>query len=537
MPQFAKGAETAGMAGAVPEPRAFQEAAGRWLEALTREAAGVSTVRLRSCSIDVIEALRSAFILLGGALFREEGTAPLWGTAGPGRHPLDGVPSRRQAAGDSESGPPEGGVTALRARLWTWRHRLHRVRPWQKQPGRTFLLAVPRTPDHVYDIVPVARVLQDSGLSTVYVSFRGLRRLLEKFSVDVVDFTLKGTLGDLGNVRNAIDCLTKVAERAAASFEDPLGSKDAALQLTRRVFRDGVADAIWFAGRFEEAIGRYRPRVIMVGNPFTIEGRVAALIARELSIPAFCVQHGTIFPNDPYWFHCPVDRVFAWGAPSRDALLSNGLAPTQIVVAGAPRLDAFSGPGKTPSYVLVATSGAGDQVSMERHLSFISTLFEAASRLPAVQWVIKLHPKDDRRLYEKALRDRGIQNVTVTEGKPDRKGIDIYEFLREAAALVTVVSTTALDALACDVPVVAVLQGGKEEYEHVDFIRRGAVACVGTASELASSISDVLSGRRNTDVEQAASALVAEQFANRGNAASFIAGELARLGEERPNAD
>jgi hypothetical protein len=354
--------------------------------------------------------------------------------------------------------------------------------------------------------------------------------------VDVVDLSLEGTLDDLRSVRKTVECLTKVAERAAASFEDPLGSKEAALRLTQRVLRDGVADAVWFAGRFEEAIGRYKPRVVMVGNPFTIEGRVAAMIARELGVPACCAEHGTIFPNDPYWFHCPVDKVFAWGAPSRDALLSNGLAPSQIVVAGAPRLDAFSGPGKSRRYVLVATSGAGDQVSMERHLSFISTLLEAASRLPGVQWVIKLHPKDDRRLYEKALRDRGIRNVIVTEGMPDMKGIDIYEFLREAAALVTVVSTAALDALACDVPVVAVVQGGKEEYEHVDFIRRGAVVCVATASELASSIGDLLGGRRNTDVEQAASALVAEHFANRGNAASLIAGELARLGEERPNA-
>lgn len=524
------------MAGPVPEPRAFQEAAGRWLEALTIEAAGVSTVRLRSCSIDVIEALRSSFILMGGSLFREETASRLRKTAGPGEYPFDDVPSRLQAATDPASTLAGCGVTALRARLWTWRHRLHGVRPWQKQPCRAFLLAVPRTPDHVYDIVPVAEVLRNSGLSTVYVSFRGLGRLLEKCGVGVVDFSLKGTLDDLRSVQKTIECLTKVAERAAASFEDPLGSKETAVRFTQRVLRGGVADAVWFAGRFEEAIGRYKPRVVMVGNPFTIEGRVAAMIARELGIPACCAEHGTILPNDPYWFNCPVDRVFAWGAPSREALLTNGLAPNQVVVAGSPRLDAFSRPGKSRRYVLVATSGAGNQVSMERHLSFISILLEAAARRPSVQWVIKLHPKDDRRLYVNALQDRGIPNVTVMEGNPDLKGIDIYESLSEAAVLVTVVSTAALDALACGVPVVAVLQGGKEEYGHVDFIRRGAVVCVETAPELASSVSDVLSGRRDTNVEQAASALVAEHFANRGNAASLIAGELARLGEERPNA-
>jgi hypothetical protein len=237
------------------------------------------------------------------------------------------------------------------------------------------------------------------------------------------------------------------------------------------------------------------PPVVVVPNPYIGEGRIAARVAQDGGAPVVSAQHGTIFPDDPRWQRCPVDRLCLWGPAASDALVGSGLAADQLVVTGVltgqrPARDTSpptSTPGSPadPATVLVATSGAGDRVSLAQHLVFLGWLVEAIAARPQLRWVVKLHPKDDPALYARVAST----GARVVEAGPRTPPID--DFLDEAAVLVTVASATALDAARRQVPVVLVAVPGSTDHVDVPVLAEVAAGVATDAVTLAAFVDQV----------------------------------------------
>jgi hypothetical protein len=268
--------------------------------------------------------------------------------------------------------------------------------------------------------------------------------------------------------------------------------------------------------------------LLMVGNPCTIEGRVAALIARRHGVAVAGVEYGTVFAGDPRWRDCPVDLMCAWGEPGRDAFLANGLPRERVVITGSALQDEnvarkTSVEAAEPPQVLVATSGAGDKVTLPEHLRFIAVASEAVRKSPDVRWVFKLHRKDSVAHYG----DLGkLPNVEIVSADKSRFGADIYDQLARARLLVTVQSTSAVDAMVMDVPVISVDVDRLNRDRGAEFLQHTRI--VHDADELLASLREVLSGVSHP-TEVSARSYVRRHFHHPGAASQAAAAALERL--------
>jgi hypothetical protein len=281
-----------------------------------------------------------------------------------------------------------------------------------------------------------------------------------------------------------------------------------------------------FAAMWRVALGtdallaQKRPALLIVGNPFTFEGRTAALVARAHGVPVAATEHGSVVPGDPKWRDCPVDLVCAWGEPDRQAFIACGVPAEAVVVTGSARQDERLARARAPrnedrTEVLVATSGAGDKVSVDEHRRFISLLFASAGELPHQRFVVKLHRKDPESFYE----DGRPANVEIVSVDRKRFGEDIYDFLARARVLVTVQSTSAIDAMAVGVPVIAVDAARQDRRAGVEFLRHARLAT--SAAELIAHLTTP-----TAPASEASRAYVERHFAHLGRAAETAASVL-----------
>jgi hypothetical protein len=287
----------------------------------------------------------------------------------------------------------------------------------------------------------------------------------------------------------------------------------------------------WFGTHFLQLLRQTKPCVIAVGNPNTLEGRTAAMLAKSQRVPTVAIEHGTVFPNDPMWANCPVDCMMAWGEPSRRALIASGVSEQRIMVTGAPRIDtcATGRDAAEKRYILVATSGAGDQVSLDMHLSFIERLYQVATRLKDIKWLVKLHPKDVVSHYHPIAAKYPEAQVELVAGSRQRQGVEIFEFLKHAHMLVTVTSSAALDAMALNVPVISVLPDGVSRFDHIEYLARGAVRRVSTVTEWGDVVAAMMGGERDDAQVGRSRAYATEHYAHRGSASARVVDGLISL--------
>ena len=252
------------------------------------------------------------------------------------------------------------------------------------------------------------------------------------------------------------------------------------------------------------ALDALRPSVVFTYAEAGGWGRALTLEARRRGIPVVGAQHGFIHRHWIQYLHEP-DEMCPAGANSADRgfplpdvtlvydqftvqhLVENGRFPRAALAAtGSPRLDAF---------VEVARELKGDDIERIReragarpgqHLVVLASkytkeferafaaLVSAVQEMPDVLLTMKCHPADAREPYER-LAD-GVPNVTVTDATAG-----LVALTAAARLLVTVNSTAAIEAVAIDVPVLALLLPNYLS----PFVEAGAMAGTQTLAEIA----------------------------------------------------
>jgi hypothetical protein len=504
-------------------PIHHQRRANRWL-AECRRAVRDAGVRAPGAAgdIDLIDALRSPLNLRNGNVLMA------------------------LAADAPAARSPDGSLHALRLMLYRARRELRqgcedlleRARLQAAMPRAPIaVLAVPRTSGHLLDQLPVARGLAARGARVVFAlpdeALVDATRAQGFEAVLLARVSGHGAPGPIAVRRLRRDLVRAIARGPGARSEGFTPDERSALcAATHAGLRENLNVALRAASGLAFLLDTLRPRLVLPGNPYTMEGRIAAMLAKVRGIPSAALEHGSIFPEDPIWQECVVDRVCAWGEPSRRALQSCGVGEERIAVTGAPRLDpvVHAASAARPPSVLVATSGAGDQVSAETHQRFIEWLYQAAAAVPEARFVVKLHRKDRPELYAAARAHHPGAQVEVVVADRKRFGGDIFEYLRGARALVTLYSTAALDAMVVGVPVITAVPGPVPR--GIEFLERGCTRDAASAAALAAEIRRAWAGEPAPTSDAAARAYAAEHYAHLGQAAEATAASLASLLEE-----
>jgi hypothetical protein len=297
---------------------------------------------------------------------------------------------------------------------------------------------------------------------------------------------------------------------------------------TRAVIRRDATTFWRTALGVETLVQESGARLLVVGNPCTIEGRAACLIARRRKLPVAGVEFGTVFAGDPRWYECPVDLMCAWGEPGRRAFVANGLPSERVVITGSALQDEMIArvprkPAAERRVVLVATSGAGDKVTLDEHLRFIAVARQAAVELGDSRWIFKLHRKDRVEHYASLA---GLPNVEIVPAQSTRFGVDIYDYLALAGALVTVQSTSAIDAMVMKVPVVSVDVDRRQRHEGAEFLRHTRV--VHDAEELVRALRAALAETFDP-IDESARDYLRRHFHHLGSACRVAASALEQL--------
>jgi hypothetical protein len=274
-----------------------------------------------------------------------------------------------------------------------------------------------------------------------------------------------------------------------------------------------VAEAVANA---REALRRVRPRVLVVGNDLTLEGCVGCRVAAQSGVSTAVFMHGTI-TGIPMQAHHPANLIYVYGDAHRLELLERGISDARIVVCGNPSMDSRSRlRGKThpqlkarlglrddTPWILVATSGPGHRVSHAHHATLITNLSELARAFPKVPVVIKLHRKDRLEYYASILKASGDLPLHIIPHDVAGFPSDIFDWLQGCSMILTGASTTAIEAMALDIPVIT-MDYCNELYS-IDFIDAGATLHVTDASGLVDAVKKILStGRLPTNVQQRA---------------------------------
>jgi hypothetical protein len=398
----------------------------------------------------------------------------------------------------------------------TWLHRYKRTiraaspRSARDRPPVADLIVVAHQPGHLAEILEIDRELEARGIRALVITDH--ERVQREAADRIPVLLLSGSRRSHFRAWSEAMALARTIRSWPETRHSHRG----------RAFRRLLLDRVWddvprfiVAGRaLDHMRADSQARVTLAVNPYAGLGRLALLRARRRGDHSVALQHGSVFWADPRWRDCPASLTCVWGEWSKSALIAGGVLSDAIRVTGAPRLDssqvqARHAPASNSRTVLVAVSGAGDHVSMEQHALFASAVRAGADRCPDVRWVVKLHPKDRLDLYQDKAGTTG--RLTVVESGHDRLDGGINRYLEDAGVLVTVSSTTALDAARMDVPVVKFQVIGEDSTP--DFVRDLAVAEVSDAGALARAVRAILDGEHHEG-----QGVVQSHLAHRGHA-------------------
>lgn len=293
-----------------------------------------------------------------------------------------------------------------------------------------------------------------------------------------------------------------------------------------------------------------KPKVVCVGYDITFEGRLACRFFSSKSIPTVCIQHGDMsgILNSEHI----VDEFYVYGEDIRQTLSRrNKEGRTTFVVTGAPYLDgrelpATTHPKKVPAllgcpvnkpYVLVAFSGPGNNTSIEHHRKLIEAVYALNRDMPELTLVIKLHPKDRMEYYDEVNKHFPQQTVHVLKNIPGHQHLSIFDWLSGCSVLLTGASTTAVEALLCEIPVITLdLQ---QEYKGISFIDREATLHVTQETALVPAVERLVydSAFRKEMLERATPFLDDYFFLRDHRAATRCAERITQLMRKKPCAE
>lgn len=281
------------------------------------------------------------------------------------------------------------------------------------------------------------------------------------------------------------------------------------------LFRFKIFMPIIYLEMCKRAIDLERPDLILVPCGYCLLGRAAIFAGKIKGVPTIEIQHGAIdsnhsgyifskskFPFEESRVKFPIpDKTAVYGHFYKELLMtSSAYSDDNICVTGQPRYDLITSINKLYSkdeffvkhginirskIILWTTQCHG--FTMEENLANFETVFSAVSELTDVTLVVKQHPREDDK-YTKIIKNYfskyGIKVLLLP------KKSDTYEQLFVCDLLITKTSTTAMEAVILNKPVIILNLSG--EADSVDYVKEGVALGVYEQSQLKTTIEKLL---------------------------------------------
>jgi len=206
-----------------------------------------------------------------------------------------------------------------------------------------------------------------------------------------------------------------------------------------------------------------KPRLFVVMNEITTIGNIAAHIAKQKGIKTLCIQHGAM-GNASGFTPVSADKIAVWGGNSKKSLINRNTPKEKIIITGAPQFDNLTGfnakmeedikkeinldPSK--KYILFTTQ------TLPYVEEAVRCVCKAVKSIPSLQLVIKTHPSEySTKKYEKIIKESGVDGILTKKY--------LHPLIKGCNAMLTVASTTGLEALIMGKPLITINLSGKPD--------------------------------------------------------------------------
>lgn len=328
--------------------------------------------------------------------------------------------------------------------------------------------------------------------------------------------------------------------------------------LSDRLVADPQMDALF---------ARHRPTLVATASPGLIFSEIPVLrTARRHAIRSMAVDLSWDNLTNKFFPPRQVDRLLLWSSSMRDeAVTLHAYSPDRITVTGPPQFDSYFRGQRSTRAAFCARTGLDPARKIitlatippskfPHHEFVIDRLIEAlesgAINAPA-DLLVRLHPRDDGRLYEKythrphVVVEKPFRQTATRSG--DGMDIDVMaentrhlaDTLHHSDVVLNVASTLAIEASIFDTPVVNIGFDGQPgsnaalmewHYRSTHFskvVRSGAVRIAGSSAEMVDLINLYLAAP-STDAEGRARIVLDQCEFTDGRSAERVAAAIVK---------
>lgn len=221
---------------------------------------------------------------------------------------------------------------------------------------------------------------------------------------------------------------------------------------------------------FNSIVNSSKIKFSYIFNDLTFTGRAIAELSSKKGIKSFYIMHGLL--SDEFIENLHIcDNYLVFGDYVRNILsVKEGIQNQQVYTIGAPYLSYYlqlqepeifnvEVKNKVPQgkkVALVLLSGPGHSVSPQHHRSIIETIKETIKeKSDSFYFIFKLHPKDSINNFSSLFEDDTLsRNFGLYEFNKLGNKETIFDWLKIADVVITGASTTALEGMYMNKPIV-----------------------------------------------------------------------------------
>ena len=273
-------------------------------------------------------------------------------------------------------------------------------------------------------------------------------------------------------------------------------------------FQNSVYRSIRVLLLSDRILDKFQPAIIVVTDPTDFEAKTLTMMGKTKNVPSFCIQYGAASKYDSEWKYFKQDYVGVMGEEIAEIMRSHGIPQEKVYIMGSPRFDSYTAnetlrqdlrhrldilkPDAMIAFMSVPPAeGIGRReggLTIDEYEYILSMIYDIPSFLPETVLVVKPHPEELEyiQVHRKYLEANAHQKDRVRLVQNN----SAYEVINAADLVITMQSTTGLEAILLNKPLIMINITGREDW--VNYASSGAAYRVASKEELAVAIKELL---------------------------------------------
>ncbi len=195
-----------------------------------------------------------------------------------------------------------------------------------------------------------------------------------------------------------------------------------------------------------------KPDAFVSGMDVSTKGKADLMVAKNLRIPSVMPQQGAAI-DCAYYQKSFADKIGVWGKISKEMFIRRGNSPKKVFVTGSTKYDLIKVPKDlTEETILITTQ----PLSEKENRGFLDSIFSALKKFSKEKIMVKLHPGEKDALVREYLNKHQLNAEVVLKG-------NIFDYIKRCKVLITVCSTTAIEASLYKKPIITINLTGKHD--------------------------------------------------------------------------